>query len=111
MTLPFANPFNRDQIPFTLGYLITLLVAAATLTPYLREIPRENMNLITQANTTLWNGWMLMLGYFYGTSAQQKKTNDTMNLMAQNAAPSNVPPIVAVVNNDNSTVAPPEKQP
>lgn len=75
----------HDWVPGALGIGITILVALATITPYFYNIPEKNMNLITQAQTTLWNGWMVVLAYYYGSSKNQAKAQDTMNMQAATA--------------------------
>lgn len=80
------NPTEyHDWVPGALGIGITVLVALATITPYFYNIPKENMNLITQAQTTLWNGWMVVLAYYYGSSKNQARAQDTMNTQAETA--------------------------
>jgi hypothetical protein len=76
---------KHDWVPGMLAIIVTVLVALATLTPYVYAIPEKNMNLITQAQTTLWNGWMVILAYYYGTSANQRKSADTINMQAHTA--------------------------
>lgn len=76
---------KHDWVPGVLGLAITALVALATATPYFYKIPTENMNLITQAQTTLWNGWMVVLAYYYGSSKNQAKAQETMNVQAETA--------------------------
>lgn len=76
---------THDWVPGVLGIGITILVALATITPYFYNIPEKNMNLITQAQTTLWNGWMVVLAYYYGSSKNQAKAQDTLNLQAETA--------------------------
>lgn len=76
---------RHDWVPGVLGLGITVLVALATITPYFYKIPTENMNLITQAQTTLWNGWMVVLAYYYGSSKNQTKAADTIATQAHTA--------------------------
>lgn len=65
---------RKEWIPGVLAIMITLMVAAAALLPYVWVIPDKNLTLITQAQTTLYSGWMFMLGFFYGQSNLPKKT-------------------------------------
>lgn len=65
---------ERDWIPGILALLITGMVALAALTPYIVVLPESNLNLIVQAQTTLWNGWLLVLGFYFGTSAQKNSS-------------------------------------
>ena len=79
------NLDRQDQIPGILAWMITLLVALSIITPYFFEIPTENINLITQAQTTLWNGWMMALAYYYGSSKNQAKAAETIAAQAKTA--------------------------
>lgn len=72
------------MVPGALAIGVTVMVALACLTPYVIKIPEANINLITQAQTTLWNGWLMILGYFFGTTNSQ---NAAVNKVADNAAP------------------------
>lgn len=76
---------DHDWVPGALGIGITFLVALATITPYFYNIPKDNMNLITQAQTTLWNGWMVVLAYYYGSSKNQAKAAETIATQAKTA--------------------------
>jgi uncharacterized protein (DUF697 family) len=69
-----------------LAFTMTLMVAAAALVPYFVPIPEKNMNLITQGQTTLWAGWLLMLGYYYGTSQNNTKKDSTIATLASTAS-------------------------
>lgn len=82
---PLKNEHSHEWVPGVLAVGITILVALATITPYFYNIPKDNMNLITQAQTTLWNGWMVVLAYYYGSSKNQSKAQDTMNVQAETA--------------------------
>lgn len=74
-----------DNHPFIIAVAVTLLVAIATATPYFYLIPEKNIALITQAQTTLYNGWMIVLTWYFGSSKNAAKAQDTMNLQAQTA--------------------------
>lgn len=67
---------KRDMVPGALAIGVTVMVALACLTPYVIKIPEANLNLITQAQTTLWNGWLMILGYFFGTTNANTKAVD-----------------------------------
>lgn len=75
-----------DNHPFIIAVAVTALVAIATGTPYFYPIPEKNIALITQAQTTLYNGWMIVLTWYFGSSKNQAKAQDTMNLQAHTAA-------------------------
>jgi len=75
-----------DNHPFIIAVAVTALVAIATGTPYFYPIPEKNIALITQAQTTLYNGWMIVLTWYFGSSKNQSKAQDTMNIQAQTAA-------------------------
>ena len=68
-----------------LAVMLTIMVAAAQLTPYVVVIPKDNMNLIIQGQTTLWAGWLLMLGYYYGTTNNTGKKDATISTLALTA--------------------------
>lgn len=74
-----------DNHPFMIAVAVTMLVAIATGTPYFYPIPEKNIALITQAQTTLYNGWMIVLTWYFGSSKSQTKDQDTMNLQARAA--------------------------
>lgn len=74
---------TRFDTAAVLAYLVTVLVALSMLTPYVWTIPKENINLITQGQTTLWNGWMLVLGYFFKTRINNPVDADTINSQAK----------------------------
>ncbi len=88
---------NRDTAAW-LAYIVTGLVAAATLLPYVWNIPERNMNLITQAQTTLWNGWMLVLAHYY--KSKQNNPIDAATIATQaetiKTAQSNLPSMSGV---------------
>ena len=67
--------FHRDEAPIAgvLALLVTIMVALAALTPYVMTIPEKNLNLITQAQTTLWNGWLMILTYYFATTNTSNK--------------------------------------
>lgn len=110
---------RHEWVPGVLAIGITFLVALATITPYFYNIPEKNMNLITQAQTTLWNGWMVVLAYYYGSSKNQAKAQDTMKVQAETAkvagaalAAANAPsgPTIPVGPGDKVTVEGEEKE-
>lgn len=72
----------KDKVPGMLALMTTVMVALATLTPYIIKLPETNLNLIVQAQTTLWNGWLLILGFYFGTTIQSNKQNATINTQA-----------------------------
>ncbi len=58
-----------DRVPGRLAYGVTIMVALAVLTPYIWDVPKDNMQLITQAQTALISGWtMILVFYFKGRS-------------------------------------------
>lgn len=74
-----------EWVPGALAIATTAMVALAALTPYLWAIPKDNMNLITQSQTTLWNGWLMILGFYFATSLNARKASDTIDTLAQTA--------------------------
>lgn len=77
---------KHGWVPGALAVLLTIMAALAALTPYVVIIPKENLTLITQAQTTLWAGWLLMLGYYFGSSSSQKTKDATIQTQAETAA-------------------------
>ena len=72
-------------VPGVLAIMVTVMVAFATLTPYLIVIPESNLNLITQAQTTLWNGWLVILGFYFATTQTQGRKDAAIQALAQTA--------------------------
>ena len=72
----------HDWQPFIIALGVTRLVGLATGTPYFYKIPHENMQLIIQAQTSLWGGWLIVLNWYFGSSKNQSKAQDTMNRQA-----------------------------
>ncbi len=68
-----------------LAIIITIMVALAALTPYIVTIPQTNITLITQAQTTLWNGWLVVLSYYFGTSQSQGRKDAAIQTLASTA--------------------------
>lgn len=77
------SALKRFDTAAMLAYLVTILVALSMLTPYVWTIPKDNINLITQGQTTLWNGWMLVLGYFFKTRINNPVDAATISTQAQ----------------------------
>lgn len=74
-----------ESVAGVLAVAVTIMVALAALTPYWLPIPEKNMNLITQGQTTLWNGWLLILGFYFGTTNSQGKKDATIQTLAATA--------------------------
>lgn len=77
---------TEPTIPGILAVMVTVMVALAALTPYLVVIPESNQNLITQAQTTLWNGWLVVLSYYFGTTQGQGKKDAAIHTLAETAS-------------------------
>lgn len=77
---------REDWVPGTLALIITIMVALSTLTPYVVKLPESNLNLIVQAQTTLWNGWLLVLGFYFGTNVAHNKQAQALASQAQSQA-------------------------
>lgn len=69
-----------------LAIMVTLMVAVAAIAPYWVGVPEKNMNLITQGQTTLWAGWLLILGYYFGTTNSQGRKDATIQTLATTAS-------------------------
>lgn len=79
-------PEDKWTVAGILALLVTGMVALAALAPYWVAIPEKNMNLITQGQTTLWAGWLLMLGYYFGTTQSQGRKDATIQTLAHTAS-------------------------
>lgn len=77
--------FHREDAPIAgvLAIMVTIMVALAALTPYVMSIPEKNLNLITQAQTTLWNGWLMILTYYFATTNTNNKAAATIEAQAK----------------------------
>ena len=76
---------HKEEAPIAgiLAIMVTVMVALAALTPYVMSIPEKNLNLITQAQTTLWNGWLMILTYYFATTNNNNKAAATIATQAK----------------------------
>lgn len=82
-----TNKHDKEwSVSGVLALLVTGMVALAALAPYWIEIPEKNMNLITQGQTTLWAGWLLILGFYFGTTNSQGRKDATIQTLAATAS-------------------------
>lgn len=95
-----------DTQPFIIACAVTLLVAVATGTPYFYPIPEKNIALITQAQTTLYNGWMIVLTWYFGSSKNAATAQDTMNKQAETARQAGAALAKSVNTSDTVTLKP-----
>lgn len=65
-----------------LAYAVTVMVGLSVLTPYFYVIPEKNATLITQGQTTLYAGWMLILAFYYKSRINNPLDADTINKQA-----------------------------
>lgn len=65
---------RHDIVPGVIALSVTVMVALAALTPYVVVLPEKNLNLITQEHTTLWNGWLVILGFYFGSTHSKNST-------------------------------------
>lgn len=72
-------------IPAYLAVSATLIIGVSHLLLFFFNIPQQNVNLITQNNTTLWNGWMAILMFYFGDSLSRSRSADTIKMQAQTA--------------------------
>lgn len=108
------NHAINDPIPGRLAYGVTILVALATLTPYVWIVPEKNMQLVIQAQTTLFSGWLMILAFYYKarndavkdqTIAAQAETAKTAGAALATAATANTPGAVSLQPGDSVKVA------
>lgn len=66
-----------------MAYIVTIMVGLSVLTPYFYIIPEKNSNLITQGQTTLYAGWMLILAFYYKSRANNPLDAETINSQAK----------------------------
>jgi len=89
--------------------MTTVMVAVAALAPYLITIPQSNLNLITQAQTTLWNGWLVILGFYFSSSISSGKKDAAIQTLAQTAKTAQETLSASTVGqNPTATIAPGE---
>ncbi len=73
---------NESSVMGWLAFITTVGVLLSILTPYVWLVPKENMNLITQGNTTLWNGWMVVMVFYFRSKAQNPLDAATISQQA-----------------------------
>lgn len=78
-------PEKYAWLPAALALSATAIIGVSHLLLFFFVIPKENINLITQNNTTLWNGWMAILMFYFGDSLSRSRSADTIKLQAQTA--------------------------
>lgn len=66
-----------------LAYAVTIMVGLAVLTPYVILIPEKNVQLITQGQTTLYAGWMLILAFYYKSRVNNPLDAETISMQAK----------------------------
>jgi hypothetical protein len=66
-----------------LAYIVTIMVGLSVLTPYFYVIPEKNSNLITQGQTTLYAGWMLILAFYYKSRGNNPVDAETISVQAR----------------------------
>lgn len=98
---------SNDPIPGRLAYGVTILVALATLTPYVWVVPEKNMQLVIQAQTTLFSGWLMILAFYYKSRNDQVK-DDT--IAAQASAQASTAALAAATATAPALVVPPGAQ-
>lgn len=72
----------QDPVPGRLAYGVTILVALAVLTPYLWVVPKDNMQLITQAQTALISGWTMIIVFYFKQRSDAVKDQTIANQAA-----------------------------
>jgi branched-subunit amino acid transport protein AzlD len=69
---------ENSRVPGILAVAVTLAVVAVSILPFFIEAPDKNNALLTQEHTNLWNGWLVLLGYFC-RAAQENRANAKAN--------------------------------
>lgn len=83
-----------DPVPGRLAIGITILVALAAITPYVRDVPQNNLQLVSNAQTNLFAGWLMMIAFYFKSRGDAVKDSiiatqsDTAKLVATASAPS-----------------------
>lgn len=95
----------NDPIPGRLAYGVTILVALATLTPYVWVVPEKNMQLVIQAQTTLFSGWLMILAFYYKSRNDAVK-DDTIAAQAETAKAAGAALVAALPGAAGMTIAP-----
>lgn len=84
-----------DPVPGRLAIGITILVALASITPYLHDVPQNNLQLISNAQTNLFAGWLMMIAFYFKSRGDAVKDSiiatqsETAKIVANTSA---VPP-------------------
>lgn len=72
-----------DKVAAILAVGTTTAVLAAAMVPYFLDIPKDNHNLIVQGQTTIWNGWLVILSFYFGTTVGGRKYQNTIERQAK----------------------------
>lgn len=78
-----ATNEHKFDVAAWLAILTTLMVALATITPYFLTVPQANATLISQSQTTLYNGWLVILTYYYATNQLQGRKDAAIQSQAK----------------------------
>lgn len=73
------------SVPGILALAMTILVAVMVLLVLTRPTPPENETLVTQVVTGVLGAWVLMLGFYYGTTHTQGRKDATIQTLANTA--------------------------
>lgn len=100
-----AHSITPDPVPGRLAIAMTVLVALAAITPYVREVPKENLQLVSNAQTNLFAGWLMMIAFYFKSrndavkdqtiAAQAQTAREAGAALAAVATPANVIPVAA----------------
>jgi type II secretory pathway component PulL len=77
-----TDPHNEWGVAAWLAILTTCMVALATITPYFLTVPQGNATLISQSQTTLYNGWLIVLAYYFATNLGAGRKDAAIQNMA-----------------------------
>ena len=102
--------FTQDTIGavVAVGVIVSTIIATGAI--FLIRIPDNNQTLVGQAIGTLFSLTGVIVAFFYGSSAGQRKTQDTLNTMANTAktAQAALPPVAGLEADKTVTVGPGE---
>lgn len=83
---------DRDDTPKYLAIGITVMVAAMGFALFYCRVPEGNEQLVIQYMTGLLAVWGIATGFYYNTTKNATKAQDTMNRQAGALAAANAPP-------------------
>ena len=88
-----------DRTSQVVVYSILALFAFTTIFPHIMAIPKENQQMLAQANSTLQNILLVIVAFYFGQSQGNLKKDQTV-AAAVDRLPSHAPQPVVVQSGD-----------